>query len=218
MTSRHNALVVFGSGPGIGRNVAKLFAERGFSKVILFSRDASRLKEDAAFVRSAGKEVDVETIAIDLADTGNVESVLGKVDNQLGSTPLEAVLFNAARVGQSKILEFPAEQVEADLKVRGLCSLSMNSPAEDILDLRRQPLHRRPMGPPQTHNLRLNLTLPNRFLPRNKRWSLQEPLSVLLLPGFVQSSAVQPDALSTQGVRAPGRALLFDCGAGDCGG
>lgn len=117
MSSQHNALVVFGSGPGIGRNVAALFAERGFSKVILLSRDGNRLKEDANFVKSARASVSVSTITIDLADTDNVRTALGKVDLELEGTQLEAVLFNAARVGQSKILEFPAESLETDLRV-----------------------------------------------------------------------------------------------------
>lgn len=116
--SQHNALVVFGSGPGIGRNIAALFAERGFSKVILLSRDASRLKEDANFVRSARAGVSVTPVTIDLADTENVRKALESIDKELGETPLEAVLFNAARVGQSQILEFPAESVEVDLRVR----------------------------------------------------------------------------------------------------
>ncbi|KAK4494929.1 hypothetical protein PRZ48_014285 [Zasmidium cellare] len=117
MTSQHNTLVVFGSGPGIGRNVASLFVERGFSKVILLSRDASRLKEDASYVKSAAAGVSVSTVTIDLADTENVCKALGEVEKELGDTPLEAVLYNAARVGTSKILKFEAEGLERDLRI-----------------------------------------------------------------------------------------------------
>ncbi|CAK3925222.1 Hypothetical predicted protein [Lecanosticta acicola] len=115
--SKHNALIVFGSGPGIGRNVAALFAERGFGKIILLSRDTNRMKEDAVFVQKSSTKASVATIPIDLADTQNVRRALGEIDRQLSGTPLEAVLFNAARVGASKMFEFAPEQLEADLRI-----------------------------------------------------------------------------------------------------
>ena len=102
MSSQHKALVVFGSGPGIGRNVTSLFAERGFSKVILLSRDANRLKEDASFVKSAAEGVSVSTTTIDLADTEDVRKALGEVERELEGTQLEAVLYNAARGGRAR--------------------------------------------------------------------------------------------------------------------
>lgn len=59
------ALLIFGSGPGIGRNVAMLFAERGFRKVVLMSRNKERLAQDADLVRSASADVDVHEITVD---------------------------------------------------------------------------------------------------------------------------------------------------------
>lgn len=117
MTSSHGALVIIGSGPGIGRNVGALFAERGFNKIILMSRNEDRLKEDAAFVTSAAPNATVDIVTIDLADAGSVQTALSAVDKKLEGTPLECVLFNAARLAVSPILEFSSEELEVDLKV-----------------------------------------------------------------------------------------------------
>ena len=117
MSSTHGALVVFGSGPGVGRNVAALFAERGFEKVILMSRNASRLAEDADFVRSACAETSVHQIPVDLADADEVQESLERVDECLKGTSLECVLYNAARLGKSQFFEFPATHLENDLRV-----------------------------------------------------------------------------------------------------
>lgn len=117
MGAHHGALVVFGSGPGIGRNVGALFAERGFKKVYLLSRDTKRLQEDASFVRSAHADVHVEAIEVDLADANSVQKALQKLDEGLGAVPLEAVLYNAARLHKSKLFEFTPEDFDWDLKV-----------------------------------------------------------------------------------------------------
>lgn len=117
MSASHNALLVFGSGPGIGRNVASLFAERGFGKVLLMSRNKERLSQDVDFVRYASAGVDVQAIAVDAADKDSVQQALEKADEALGETPLEFVLFNAARLGPSKFFDFSAEELEADLKI-----------------------------------------------------------------------------------------------------
>lgn len=122
--STHGALLVFGSGPGIGRNVAALFAERGFSKVVLLSRNTDRLKEDVDFVKSKASSAEVITVKIDLASPDAVRKALDEVDDRLGNDPVEAVLYNAARVGKSEMLRFPAEDLQQDLQVRALPCLS----------------------------------------------------------------------------------------------
>jgi len=118
MSSTHNALLIFGSGPGIGRNVAMLFAERGFRKVILMSRNQERLAQDANAVRSACAGVDVQMITVDAADTNSVQQALEHASEALKDVPLEFVLFNTARTGPSKFFDFSAEELEADLRVR----------------------------------------------------------------------------------------------------
>jgi short-subunit dehydrogenase len=118
MSSTHGALVVFGSGPGVGRTVAALFAERGFEKVILMSRDATRLAQDADFVRSARADTSVHEIPVDLGNMEHVQESLKRVDNILKDTSLECVLFNAARTGKSEFFDFSPATFENDLKVR----------------------------------------------------------------------------------------------------
>lgn len=118
MPANLGALVVFGSGPGIGSHVAALFASRGFGKVVLLSRNAQRLEEDASFVKSKASGVSVETVTINLSDLDDVGRALQEVDKRVDGTPLECVLFNAARVGPSNLLEWTTGELENDLKVR----------------------------------------------------------------------------------------------------
>jgi NAD(P)-dependent dehydrogenase (short-subunit alcohol dehydrogenase family) len=117
MPSNHGALVVFGSGPGIGRNVASYFAEQGFNEVYLLSRDQSRLQEDVAFVKKAAPEATCEAIEVDLADGHTVKSALKDLEAKLQGRPLECVLYNAARVGTSQLSEWSDEEYERDLRV-----------------------------------------------------------------------------------------------------
>ncbi|KAF2174288.1 hypothetical protein M409DRAFT_16551 [Zasmidium cellare ATCC 36951] len=117
MPSTHGALVVFGSGPGVGRSVAAVFAERGYEKVIVMSRNAERLKQDADVVRSANLKTGVDEISVDIGNPEQVQESLKKVDAALGDTPLETVLFNAARTAPSKFFDFSPQELETDLKI-----------------------------------------------------------------------------------------------------
>nr|POF08144.1 putative oxidoreductase [Quercus suber] len=121
MTCPHGALVVFGSGPGVGVGTATLFAERGFAKVVLMSRNAKRLAQDAIAVRAAAAAAHIATevyeIPVDAADLAQVDASLRQVDESLGGTPLHCVLFNAARTGKSKFFDFSPESLENDLKI-----------------------------------------------------------------------------------------------------
>lgn len=129
----HGTLLVVGSGPGIGVNVAKVFAERGFQRVILASRSDERLAKEVAEVESAAGSAEVRVTAtpIDLASKESVNAALGEWAKVLGEGPaLEAVLFNAARVGPSKVFEFTEQEVERDMQVcRSVPSLSAPVPS-----------------------------------------------------------------------------------------
>ena len=117
LNPKHGALVVVGSGPGIGSHVAALFAQNGFERIVLMSRNAMRLSADATIVRSSVPEAIVDTVTVDLAQTKSVESALKDVDRHLNGTPLECVFFNAARSGTSKVLGWPGEAFQRDLHV-----------------------------------------------------------------------------------------------------
>ncbi|CAD0085742.1 unnamed protein product [Aureobasidium vineae] len=118
MSSTRGALVVVGSGPGIGSHVARTFSVHAFKRIILLSRDPSRLEEDAEFIRSATPSANISTLAIDLSKTSEIPAALDAVDKALGNTPLEVVLFNAARVGPSTLVEWPMEELELDLRIK----------------------------------------------------------------------------------------------------
>lgn len=117
MSSDRGALIVFGSGPGVGVGVATLFAERGFEKIILLSRNATRLANDAEKVRSARAGTNVHEIPADLSDAAQVQESFKKIEKCLGGTPLECVLFNAARLGKSEFFEFSPASLGSDLQV-----------------------------------------------------------------------------------------------------
>lgn len=121
--SSNRLIVVFGSGPGIGVGVASLFAERGFNKVALLSRNAERLQEDVASVKEGakGKSVDVRAYPADLADPEGLKSVLARVESDFGKP--EVVVYNASHLTKSALGEYSWEQVEIDLRVRYLLYL-----------------------------------------------------------------------------------------------
>lgn len=118
MSNTRGALVIVGSGPGIGSHVARTFSSHGFTRIILLSRDPSRLEEDAKFIRSATPSANIFTLAIDLSKTSEIPSALSQVDKALGDTPIEVVVFNAARVGPSTLVSWPMEELELDLRIK----------------------------------------------------------------------------------------------------
>jgi NAD(P)-dependent dehydrogenase (short-subunit alcohol dehydrogenase family) len=112
-------LVILGSGPGIGVSIASLWAKHGFEKVALLARDSARLQTDSKSVSEAAgaakKAVEVKTWSVDLTDSKALKIVLEEV--QLFGQ-IECVLFNAARVRTSKLLEELEEDIERDFRVR----------------------------------------------------------------------------------------------------
>jgi len=119
---KRGSLVVIGSGPGIGLNVASTFVANGFSKIYLISRNEERLESDKATVlaRSGRQqdELNVETLSADISSLSSLRAALQKIeiDNHDGHA-IEAVFFNAARVEASSLLGYPIEEVEQDFKV-----------------------------------------------------------------------------------------------------
>ncbi|TKA61211.1 hypothetical protein B0A49_06872 [Cryomyces minteri] len=106
-------LAVIGCGPGIGVHVAATFATHGFNRIILLSRDIKRLEDDKATILEAAgdSKVQVALVKVDLADEASLEQALKQLE-ELG--PVECIFFNAARVGPSKLLDFPAAKISKD--------------------------------------------------------------------------------------------------------
>lgn len=113
-------LVIVGSGPGIGLATATLFASKGFN-VALLSRNMARLEEDARKVGVAGNgKVKVMPFPVDVSDHVALKKTLGEVEKYLGKP--EVVVFNAARIAQTRIGEAKEEDIIGDFKVSELCS------------------------------------------------------------------------------------------------
>ena len=53
----------------------------------------------------------------DLGDRNSLNKSLAQVDKLLSIHPLQAVLYNAARVGVSKFFEWSIEELDTDLAV-----------------------------------------------------------------------------------------------------
>lgn len=121
--------VLIGSGPGIGRSTAALFAEKKFDTIVLISRNAERLEEDKRAVveqaQKAGRKVEVKTFAVDIVDSKALEKTLNEV-GRLGE--LEVLLFNAARVEPTELLKTPAEVIMKDFQVRVTFSFVFPTP------------------------------------------------------------------------------------------
>ena len=110
-------IVILGSGPGIGVAVASHFASQSFGRVALISRNAERLKEDAETVKadSGKKDLQVKVYAVDVGNVLALEKTLRQVAHDLG--PPEVVVYNAARLRQSKFGDVPAKELTEDFQV-----------------------------------------------------------------------------------------------------
>lgn len=123
MSTPQGTLLVIGSGPGIGVSTASLFATHGFKHIILTSRNAERLTQEAETVKKAAGaqgEIRVDTLTLDLAGSkDSLNETFGKVDGLLkeSGSELEVVLYNGARVGPSVIGEWDVSGLEEDLRV-----------------------------------------------------------------------------------------------------
>lgn len=115
-------LLLIGSGPGIGLTTATLFAQKKFSKVALISRNQERLTKDKESLLSSlpeGKNADVKTWAVDIVDAEKYKKVLKEVE-EWSVDGVDCVIFNAARIVPSPLLEFPAEEIVNDFMLTNI--------------------------------------------------------------------------------------------------
>ncbi|UKZ77059.1 putative secondary metabolism biosynthetic enzyme [Trichoderma virens FT-333] len=117
MSSRSdNAVVVVGSGPGIGTNTAAVFAAKKFNKVALVARNPAQLEKDAATVISAANgNVTVKTYSTDVIDPVKFTATLKQISQDLGA--VEVVLYNAAIVAESRHIEVTDEELIRDFMI-----------------------------------------------------------------------------------------------------
>ncbi|CAL3964601.1 unnamed protein product [Diplocarpon coronariae] len=117
--SKAPALLLVGSGPGIGLATALLFARRKFPKVALISRSAERLATEAETIKPSvtDRDVSVNTWAVDITDSERYKAILLEVGEWGDVT---CVVFNAARVQPSTLLEEPESEIVEDFKVTNI--------------------------------------------------------------------------------------------------
>jgi short-subunit dehydrogenase len=101
-----------GSGPGIGLATAERFAREGY-RLVLTSRDTSKLEELAG--RLAAKGYEVETRQVDAGDLAAVGALVRAVEAQPGG--ISVLHFNAAAMHAATIEEQKAETFVRDLSV-----------------------------------------------------------------------------------------------------
>lgn len=117
MISQEKTIVVIGSGPGIGRAIATLFASKRYGNVVLMARRASQLEEEKKSLMSAfGASVNIETFALDVVDSEALLQALAAAELRFGRP--ECIFYNAARVLPSQLFEHKVEDIEYDFKVR----------------------------------------------------------------------------------------------------
>ncbi|KAJ4288829.1 hypothetical protein N0V88_007156 [Collariella sp. IMI 366227] len=109
-------ILVVGSGPGIGRAIATLFASKRYTNVALIARRADSLQaEQAAIEQATGSHITVKTYPVDITDSTALLKALDDADAALGKP--ECVFFNAARVLPSAFFEHDVKEIEYDLKI-----------------------------------------------------------------------------------------------------
>jgi short-subunit dehydrogenase len=114
--SRKPALLLIGSGPGIGLSTAILFATKKFETIGIISRNEARLLQDQKRIESnVGSGVTVHHWSVDITQPKEYEKVLKTANKTLGH--ITCVIFNAARVAPSVLLTFPEEEIMEDFKV-----------------------------------------------------------------------------------------------------
>jgi NAD(P)-dependent dehydrogenase (short-subunit alcohol dehydrogenase family) len=94
--------LVTGGGRGIGLACAEALAEAG-ARVVIADRDASLAKEGQAALHA--KQVDAETVIMDVTDSGRVTEVADELASRHGKID---ILVNSAGIARS---ETPAEKV-----------------------------------------------------------------------------------------------------------
>jgi len=115
---QNKTLVLLGSGPGIGVATSSHFASHGFNTIILLSRTASRLRDDAKSVRAAAPKCTISTFDVDVTDGVALRRVLAQIEMEFG--PPEVVVYNASRLKRSPFEEYKEEEVLEDLRAANM--------------------------------------------------------------------------------------------------
>lgn len=105
MLLQNKVAVVTGSANGIGKEIAKLFAENG-SRLLLLDRDAEHNQRTVADLQAAGTQV--LGIALDLRNRPAIHAAIRAAHEQLG--PIDVLVNNAGIYPRQPFLEISEEQ------------------------------------------------------------------------------------------------------------
>jgi NAD(P)-dependent dehydrogenase (short-subunit alcohol dehydrogenase family) len=94
--------VVIGSGPGLGRSIARAFAKEGFPIALLARRQASA---DAVAADLEPFGVPTLALAADATDEAGLTAALNKVTERCGIP--DVVVYNAARIQRDTVESLP---------------------------------------------------------------------------------------------------------------
>jgi NAD(P)-dependent dehydrogenase (short-subunit alcohol dehydrogenase family) len=105
--STHASVLITGANSGIGKEVARRFAESAaFDTIYLACRNQARADAARAELeRSTGKSI-FTTVPLDTSDLGSVRAAIGLIDS-----PLRAVVMNAGGTGGSTPMRLTADGV-----------------------------------------------------------------------------------------------------------
>ena len=104
----------------IGSHVARLFASKSFSNVVLFSRSESNLSRDCTSVVSDATSASASTrgYAVDVTDSVALKKALEKAVSDVGVP--EVVVYNAARINYGMFGQYSTEDILEDFKIPNL--------------------------------------------------------------------------------------------------
>jgi NAD(P)-dependent dehydrogenase (short-subunit alcohol dehydrogenase family) len=105
--------LITGGSKGIGKAIAKAYAQKG-AKVFICARGESELEKTAAEIHSSGGEVSYAVV--DLADPGDIERLVQRVQETYGT--VHVLVNNASLLGpRVPILQYPLDAWEEVLRV-----------------------------------------------------------------------------------------------------
>ncbi|KAF2152773.1 NAD(P)-binding protein [Myriangium duriaei CBS 260.36] len=120
-SSARPAAIIVGVGPFISRSLSIYLTQQGYN-LGLISRSQSGLDKLASELKSKHNATKVVTHSADAGDAASLSKALDSVNEQLGRN-VDALIYNAARVGPNDLLELTPDILEQDFKTAAVGTL-----------------------------------------------------------------------------------------------
>lgn len=114
--TEQKSLLLLGSGPLIGVEVATLFAQNAFTHIALLSRSLTNLSRERNTILSSVPSAIVKVWSADTTDSKGVVETIKEVGEWLAGK-LDILVYNAARVHTSGFFGWDDEEVVRDFRV-----------------------------------------------------------------------------------------------------